>query len=30
VLDPFGQHKFQITLKELEEERQAVSDLIGG
>jgi malate dehydrogenase len=27
-LDPFGQQKFQITLKELEEEREAVKDLL--
>lgn len=27
-LDPFGQQKFQITLKELEEERDAVKDLL--
>jgi malate dehydrogenase len=28
-LDAFGQHKFQATLKELEEEREAVQDLLG-
>jgi malate dehydrogenase len=27
-LDPFGQQKFQTTLKELEEEREAVRDLL--
>jgi malate dehydrogenase len=29
-LDAYGQQKFQITLKELEEEREAVKDLLGG
>jgi malate dehydrogenase len=29
-LDAFGQQKFQITLKELEEEREAVMDLLPG
>lgn len=29
-LDPFGQQKFQITLKELQEERDTVKDLLKG
>jgi malate dehydrogenase len=29
-LDAFGQQKFQVTLKELEEEREAVKELLGG
>ena len=29
-LDAFGQEKFKITLKELEEEREAVKELLGG
>lgn len=29
-LDAYGQQKFQATLKELQEEREAVKDLIGG
>jgi malate dehydrogenase len=29
-LDPYGQQKFQTTLKELEEEKEAVKDLLGG
>ncbi len=29
-LDAFGQQKFQLTLRELEEEREAVKDLLGG
>ena len=29
-LDAFGQQKFQATLKELEEEREAVKELLGG
>jgi malate dehydrogenase len=29
-LDAFGRQKFQATLKELEEEREAVKDLLGG
>jgi malate dehydrogenase len=29
-LDGYGQQKFQTTLKELEEEREAVKDLLGG
>src|SRR5947207_11040739 len=29
-LDAYGQQKFQATLKELEEEREAVKDLLGG
>jgi malate dehydrogenase len=29
-LDAFGQEKFQATLKELQEEREAVKDLLGG
>jgi malate dehydrogenase len=29
-LDPFGQQKFQATLKELEEEREAVKELLPG
>ena len=28
-LDAFGQEKFKLTLKELEEEREAVKDLLG-
>jgi malate dehydrogenase len=30
TLDAYGQQKFQTTLKELEEEREAVKDLLGG
>jgi malate dehydrogenase len=30
TLDAFGKEKFQVTLKELQEEREAVKDLIGG
>ena len=29
-LDAFGQQKFQATLKELEEEREAVKGMLGG
>jgi malate dehydrogenase len=29
-LDAFGQEKFQKTLQELQEERDAVKDLLGG
>ena len=29
LLDAFGQQKFQATLKELEEERDAVKDMLG-